>query len=164
MPDYSAQVRNERERRYAISVVVRLLRTDAENRRFRQRSRIAYNAPVFTGLIDCTGPVLLLVAVSGRMRPAGTFSHWSKVICSHLLARARRITQLIFQPCATQGNFPLSTKRKIPLSQTGVFRYYSPIQNWIRLSSLLKASTATHKINHAPAFLSPARAATFADT
>ena len=44
-------MRNERERRYAISVVVRLLRTDAENRRFRQRSRIAYNAPVFAGLI-----------------------------------------------------------------------------------------------------------------
>ena len=84
MPDYSALVRNERERRYAISVVVRLLRIDAEYYRrrscrvliskygflpylnFRQRSRIAYNAPVFAGLIDCTGPVLLLVAVAGQ--------------------------------------------------------------------------------------------------
>ena len=52
-PDYSASMRKTR---------------------FRQRSRIAYNAPVFAGLIDCTGPVLLLVAVAGQMCPAGTFT------------------------------------------------------------------------------------------
>ena len=85
--DYSALMRNERERRYAISVLARLLRTDAENRRFCQRSRIAYNAPVFAGLIDCTGPVLLLVAVAGQMYAVGTFNRWSKVICSHLFSR-----------------------------------------------------------------------------
>ena len=67
-------MRNERERRYAISVLARLLRTDAENRRFWQRPRIAYNAPVFAGLIDCAGPVLLLVAVAGQMRPAAVFN------------------------------------------------------------------------------------------
>ena len=54
--------------------IARLLRINAENRRFWQRSRIAYNAPVFAGLIDCTGPVLLLVAVAGQMCPAGTFT------------------------------------------------------------------------------------------
>ena len=69
--DYSALMRNERERRYAISVLARLLRIDAE---FRQRSRIAYKAHVFTGLIDCTGPVLLLVAMAGQIRPAAVFN------------------------------------------------------------------------------------------
>lgn len=73
--DYSALMRNERERRYAISVLARLLRIDAENPRFWQRSRIAYNAPVFAGLIDCTGPVLRLVAVAGYMYAAGIFGH-----------------------------------------------------------------------------------------
>ena len=72
--DYSALMRNERERRYAISVLARLLRIDAENRRFRQRSRIAYKAPVFAGLIDCTGPVLPLVAAAGQMCAAGMFT------------------------------------------------------------------------------------------
>ena len=41
---------------------------------FWQRPRIAYNAPVFAGLIDCTGPVLQLVAVAGQMYAAGMFT------------------------------------------------------------------------------------------
>ena len=36
-------------------VNIRLLRIDAEYPRFWQRSRIAYNAPVFAGLIDWPG-------------------------------------------------------------------------------------------------------------
>ena len=128
MPDYSAQVRNERERRYAISVVVRLLRTDAENRRFRQRSRIAYNAPVFAGLIDCTGPVLLLVAVAGQMRPAAVFN----LLRTQGSTQCRRVASTLIADCLAQPCFRPSTQRKITLSQTGFFRYDSPIQYWIR--------------------------------
>ena len=118
--DYSALMRNERERRYAISVLARLLRIDAENRRFRQRSRIAYNAPVFTGLIDCTGPALLLVAVAGLMYAAGMFTRSanppnsadsSSVLINLGFSEVRSITFGISEPApiagqSSTGEFP----------------------------------------------------------
>ena len=130
-------MRNERLRANTLFAYRRLLRTDAENRRFWQRPRIAYNAPVFAGLIDCTGPVLLLVAVAGQMYAVGTFNRWPRLFAvtfsaagfstSKLLVKYRsnlwacpgRITQPNFQPSATSAICADHSAENSPQSNRG---------------------------------------------
>ena len=122
------------------------------NRRpFWQRSRIAYNAPVFAGLIDCAGPVLRLVAVAGVCATVCALVCWLKVICSHLSAAGFSTSKLLvkylphlwawsrqdhsaeFSAQCNQRKFePVHSAENCAQCQTGFFRYDSPIQYWLR--------------------------------